>query len=798
MYPFVVILPLMKFVKNASSNKWECLVIAFCSCDNVGVCIFSALTSVGALFFEVFMKRYESEKQGQIDFFETFRINYQDNNVLIDYTDGVWNGNLLEFKLNISNINKVLFQAIKYLSKMRIKGESIPANILLISLNQQLCYYFKSEDYFDDIHKVYFGASSKNNDGFIGGAYLKKIDYSTQEGVFDVLQLLRSSNYMPINIDENCIVGWAERYYSFYPKAQKGDFIGDDTGKVKILGEIRNPKLFKGLINPYTKRTNEKFKYLMDKLNDKLKKKTLGAFYTPIPYCLKAKELLEIAIKNIPEGNDYIILDRCAGTGNLESVLTDEQLSHCVLSTYEYYEYKVLCERLADKVRLIIPPVEMEDTYNRGFVGCADAMSKEYINNSLIKQYVDNPRCNIIMYENPPYNDTSSITGEYDDDGKKYTTKNKDSFVFQEMSKVKTQFRNSNISTVRDFANRFIWSAYEYYLKKPEDSYVVFSPVKYFKSLGIIENEHKKFVKGFLFNRKWFHATPSGISCVLWKNNEDKKSKFDFEVFDIDEKGKLISLGSLEVKQVYNSFNGYQEKYKGENICNLACNSTGYEELKKKIETVSYDDDNILAYFCLVSASYDIGRLAYFNGRGFYLTQENYYNKLPLFCAKKYPQNLWYEKEVVTVSSDMGNEYTKDAILLKSSLIYTCLSHMNHCLSFKGSNGKLYINELCFDNDTVASRKLSTLNLSKEEQDIMQLWKLILSLAKDTKNFNSQYKYGIYQISNELNTYKLDEDNNKIYDYNELNGYLEVLKTKLKSYYEKNISPALFKYELLK
>lgn len=744
------------------------------------------------------MKKYEVEKQGQIEFFETFRIDYQNNDVLIDYTDGVWNGNLLEFKLIITNINKVLFQAIKYLSKMRIRGESVPANILLISLNQQICYYFKSEDYFNEIHKVYFGASSKNNESFVGGSCIKKINYSNQEGVVELLGLLRMSQYMPVDIDENCIVGWAERYYSIYPKAAKGDFIGDDTGKVKIIGEIRNPKLFKGLINPYTKKSNEKFKYLMDKLNDKLRKKTLGAFYTPIPYCVKAKELLELAIKDIPKENDYIILDRCAGTGNLESVLTDEQLSHCVLSTYEYYEYKVLCERLADKVRLIIPPVEMEDTYNCGFVSCADAMSEAYINNPLIRQYIDDPKCNIILYENPPYNDTSSITGEYDESGKKYVTRNKESYVFREMSKAKNEFRNSNISTVRDFANRFIWSAYKYYLIKTNDSYIVFSPVKYFKSLGIIQDDEKKFVKGYIFNRKWFHATPSGISCVLWSNSKTVESKFMFDVIDIDECQKLRKMNYIEVKKVNEYFNNYQEKYKGIRSCGLACNSSGYEEINKKIETISYDEDNVIAYFCLVSASFDLGRLAYFNGRGFYLTKDNFFKKLPLFCAKKYPQNIWYEKDVVYVCADKGDEYTKDTNLLKCSLIYTCLSVMNHCLSFTASNNKVYLNELCFDDDTLSSNKLREVNLSREEQDLMQLWTVVLSLAKETKNYNSVYKYGVYQISNELNTYTTDENGNKIYDYNELNGYLEALKTKIKLYYEKNIAHLLFKYELLK
>ncbi|WP_341493697.1 hypothetical protein [Mesomycoplasma ovipneumoniae] len=62
------------------------------------------------------------------------------------------------------------------------------------------------------------------------------------------------------------------------------------------------------------------------------------------------------AISEVPKDNDYIILDRCAGTGNLEKWLTDEELSHVIVSTYEYYEYKVLVELLGDKVRHIIPP----------------------------------------------------------------------------------------------------------------------------------------------------------------------------------------------------------------------------------------------------------------------------------------------------------------------------------------------------------------------------------------------------------------------------------------------------------
>ena len=347
------------------------------------------------------MRQYRIEKEGQIDFFKTFRIDYENNNVLIENTDGVWNGNLLEFKLNITDVSKTLLQAIKYLSKLRVKGISVPANILLISLNERICYIFKSQDYFDDIHKIYYGPASKNNDGFIiTKSYVKIIDYSKQYGQAEMIQILRIKNHMPINIDENCIVGWAERYYNENPNAHKGDFLGDLEGLIKIIGEIRQPKHFEGHILPYKGKTNEKFKYLMDKLNDDLNKKNLGAFYTPKLYCEKAAELLRKAIERVPKGNDYIIIDRCAGTGNLEAILTDEELSHCILSTYEYYEYKVLCERLSDKVRFIIPPIETDETYDKGFVKNANALSKDYVYNELIQKYIKDNKCTIILFEN--------------------------------------------------------------------------------------------------------------------------------------------------------------------------------------------------------------------------------------------------------------------------------------------------------------------------------------------------------------------------------------------------------------
>ena len=213
-------------------------------------------------------KHYDIERHGQADFFDNFHIDYlHDNSILIDNTDGVYHGNILEFKLNISNTGKVLLQAIKYLSRMRIKGESVPARIMLIDLNDTKVYVYHSADYIDDIQKVYVGASSVGNDAFNRNVTPAAIyDYTELVDAAEVQKLLinraPANWYIPIDLDESCIVGWAERYYREIPNATKGDFLGDGTGKINLNGEIRDPKHFAGLINPYTEPTNEKFKYL--------------------------------------------------------------------------------------------------------------------------------------------------------------------------------------------------------------------------------------------------------------------------------------------------------------------------------------------------------------------------------------------------------------------------------------------------------------------------------------------------------------------------------------------------------
>lgn len=761
---------------------------------------------------------FSNEVDGQLKFYQDFlplvdrKLTTDD--ILSDYTDGIVNGNLLEFKVVINDINSVLFQAIKYLSARRIKGREIPKNILLVSLTNQKVYVFSSEDYLGDIEKVYFGGASTKNVGFSAGEPLEVLEYAKNDlDENRLIQLLRTKQYTKINIDENCIVGWAERFYRENKGANKSDFIGDHNGKVKIIGEIRKPEKLKDFINPYTGETNAQFQYLMDKLNDTLQKKNLGAFYTPEPYVVKSLELVRQAIKRVPEGNDYVILDRCAGTGNLEKLMTDEELSHCVLSTVEYYEYKVLLELLGDKVRNIIPPTEKEDTFNMGLVRGADALSEEFVSNKVIKKYLDDPKTTIILYENPPYAETTSIEHQKKGSGKSSSAWKK-SFLVNEMKKeVKGTATN-------DLGNVFIWSAFKYYLRQPTDSYIVYSPVKYWKAQHLI---NQKFLGGYAFNRKHFHTNIDAmIMCALWskeKTPKDSKKALELEAYNIDKEGKLHRENNVTVKRIFTIYSQHyfdKRSLPDDETDGLYLGLNGREYIGKTKRITPLFNKNIIGYMAVYSSGFDnpdlhstLIRAGRYDGNGFFLRSDNFLEKLPMFASSRYItyNRHWTQRANIMKSADGAERFYKalknneiEQELLKI-LLFTTLETQNHMRSLRGTDGRFYRNELSLDQtngDTLATISLGKLNKGPKETELLELWEKVLTEAKKTENYDSKLTYSVYQIIDELNTSEKDENGNTVYHYPELNGHLNTLKEKVKKYYNSEIVPFLFKYEFLK
>ena len=762
------------------------------------------------------MAKTESELQLQREFFESY-LPRVDKSLTIEeiqsnFTDGVVRGNILEFKTIINDRNSVLFQTIKYLSAMRVKGVSIPANILLVSCSNKRIYVYNSIDYLDDIEKVYIGASSKGNSGFKCNPAVEEIDYSVALGQERVVEILRSQLYTKIHIDENCIVGWARRYYEEKPNARKQDFVGDNTGKNKTLGEIRLPNVFRDYIHPYTKDSNKKFEYLMDKLNDTIQKKNLGAFYTHPLYAQKSLELVRKAISIVPEGNDYIILDRCAGTGNLERFMTEEELTHTIVSTIEYYEYKVLLETFGDKVRHIIPPVEGPETFNAGLVRGADALSEEYINNEIIMQYVNNPKCTIILFENPPYADTTSIEHQKKKQGKS-SSEWKKTFAVQQM---KQEVKGTALN---DLGNIFIWSAFKYYLRQPTDSYIVFSPVKYWKAHHLI---NKQFIDGFAFNRKHFHTNIDAcIMVALWTNIDVELEEIMIKGFDITN-DTISDAAALLVERIHNNFSSkYYDKreFKDDVVGNgIICEKNGDEKFtKNSIRVKSRCNGNIIGYLAVYSSGFDnpdnlvsLLTAARYDGNGFFLRSCNYLEKLPMFAAGRYItyNRTWTERARIMKSADGYVEYSRDVQngrllpFLRKCLLFTCFEMQNHMREFMGSDGRFYKNQLTLDTtngDTLAAKEIAVMKKNGAEMELIEQWLRILDDAKKTEEYNPSINYGLYQIYKELDIDIIDHVTGAKYaKYDSLRGNLRTMKTLIKQYYNLEIVPTLFEYQFLK
>lgn len=778
---------------------------------------------------------YANEGDGQHDFFEEFGIDPEV--ALVLNTDGVWNGNLLEFKVSISDVNATLFQAVKYLAKLRINGRNVPANILLVDLNAQKIYVYRTEDYFEAVHQTYLTSASRETGGFRATTDPSVIENFFGVGAQQVVDVLAADNFVPIRIDHNCVVSWAERFYQEVPGSTKADFLRADPKKGPI-GELKDPRHFKELILPYEGDTYAEFSHILDRLNDKLKKIELGAFYTPKAYVVKSYELLFEAIDRVPPDNDYVIIDRCAGTGNLQRYMPEDILSHCIVNTYEEFEYLELAREFNQRVRAVIPPTYKAGDPKMGLMLNGDALSRRFIRGqaavdgkqvpSVIQQYLDDPNCTIILFENPPYADAAGV--ESNVSGKTKAFGWQTSWVKEQMAAEPAISRNGT-KPLRDLTNLFIWSAFKYYLRKDTDSYVVYSPSKYFKSQGLVK---KRFVDGFLFNRKRFHATKdAGVSCILWANEpESNREAYPLKMWDIDPKTNELVAGAVHkgfevgVGNVSEGQDGapvsivrktssvlsrlFDTRKFAEDVSGIHCEMNGKEspQSRKFIAAAVYND-NMIGYLRAYGTSFEnidlysqLTRCTAYNGNGFHLRRDTYLTKLPLFAMARFPsEGRYWIRGVVNRNADNGDNFSHDQEFLKACLIFTALAYHNKCLSFTGSDGRFYQNELCFDGDTIAASDLAGFTQTDSDRELLAQWERVLDLAKGTKNYDPAQSYGTYQIVTELNTSKRVQVGRlmkTVYDYPLLNGEINTLKKMTMAHHAEAVAPKLWEYGLLK
>ncbi len=749
-------------------------------------------------------------------FGDDFEVNIDRN------TDGYIDGTIFEHKQNVMSYgrSKALSQALIYLVRFNRDGIPVPKNIMLVSQDEKKVYLYDANDYSDIINNIPQYSTLQASQGIIGFKERKdpqiiKYDLDNLSKSLDLLNILkRTPEYVKVDINIHNVFGWSLYFYANASKPKK----------VEFFKEIRNPKKeLSDFINPW-KGEEKDFSLIMDLLNDPLVQKRLGAYYTPSLYAKKAVELVRMAIQKIPEGNDYIILDRCAGTGNLEMELTEEELSHVIVNTYEVKEWHALKDRLGNLVRCILPPVPREkNTYpvydKDGCLDGSNALTKAFVVREEIKKYIDDPNCNIIIFENPPYSDDAADTPKT---GVSRGNSEANDLTEVMNTKFKSDFKGLVLS--KDPLNVFIWSGFEYYLKKPDDAYIVFGPLKYWKTGHLV---NKEFVKGFLFNREHFHADAEAISCIYW-NNKDLAplETIKLEVFDIvDEKIKKIK--TIDVRKIHIAPSEKlfdKRSFADDTTDGIYCQRNGKEGSKRKSTgTKPVYNKNIIGWVHLVGMAFnpkncDLTRTTLnLRKNGFYLRDDNFIEKLPLFCAKTFcPQN-WYEANVYFTSGDGGDSYIKDKEFLKKCLIYTCLTQKNKCRSLKNTtDNRKYQNELCLEKGTLSRKKLNeiikTAPLSDDEKQLISEYddiiKEISKKDKDTnkyiyEEYNSALKYGVYQIEDEINISIIVGQDKKGKDivmpkYGDLNNLLSSFKKKVQRYYNKYIVDDLIKYELLK
>ena len=359
------------------------------------------------------------EKSWQTDFYVNLFGDELEGVTIDRSTDGYTRGIIFEQKTNIQSYgeSKALGQALIYLARFNRDGIPVPAKICLVGQEDKKCYIYDTKNYMDIVNNIPKYANMKASDGiygFIAGARSELIPFDMDttkgmQGIFKFVQ--RAPETVKVDINVNNVYGWANYYYDHATEYKQ------KPEKKKFFEELRKPVgTLEAFINPWTGQESD-FKYIMDILNDPATQKDLGAFYTPPLYAKKAIELVKQAIDRVPEGNDYVIIDRCAGTGNLEMYFDDGDegiLSHVIISTYELKEWMVLKDRYHGRVRYIIPPVpanpsDLPELNSDGFLAGANALTREIVDHPEIRKYLDNPKCTIIMYENPPFVENTEV-----------------------------------------------------------------------------------------------------------------------------------------------------------------------------------------------------------------------------------------------------------------------------------------------------------------------------------------------------------------------------------------------------
>lgn len=668
-------------------------------------------------------KNYLSEIEGMVEFFQELQIvpSYDLN------TDGVINATLFEFKKTKSvdgGVSKHKEQLKRYLKAYNSAAKNIPSISYLIYLNS-----------FE-----YIKIDNENGQVIEEGNWVNALHFK------DDVQ--NNHKYLKGYIDEFSIVSYNNRFCSEISK---------NASKREVKNEFINPQ--KLHIEPFDwdgQLNKEKNKigwlhFNMNLLGNELLKKQLGAFFTPEEYVKISTKYVRDAIKRSKEKgfDDYLIIDRCAGTGNLERLFSNEELSHVVLNTYDYTEWTTLNGLYKDRVRLIIPPTN-EHMTGDGLLSDGNALTESFNDylTSFLSKY-NREKTYIIFLENPPFRDETSTLSHRDSKSRKNKT-----YIDELMNndnKIKGAMKN-------ELSIKFIWSAWKIY---EPDEYILYSPIKYWKKDHIFD---KKYYSGYITDKKEYNANyNAGLPIINW-------SKDDVE-------NEVLKLENGEIYKIFNSIKTLLDKEKNEDWIAKMYIQAG--EIRP------------------IGTSLDNGKQVV-NDTPALLNEGNILNQLPLWAAAKY-ETKDLELNILMKCGDGLGDYKKDNLFKKSSFIWSVLTNKNKCISDEER-----LNNFTFLQNTRCDVILNSLNINNEDKKLLERWKKILEFVKGTEEYKSEYNYGLSQIEKEINVQvwngSFNKKQDKIFEYKypELRDQIGYLKKELKNYYSKNIEPKVFKYQLIK
>lgn len=676
-------------------------------------------------------KNYNTEIEWMVDFYKELWVEDK-----VDYdcnTDWRLNWCLNEFKLNFTDLLLHKKQVVRYLTAYNSVAKKIPAKTLLI-----------------DIHnKKYIEWDVETSEKWINIKWNEnQIHWETP---FELLKFFNLEKYCKGWIDENSIISYNNL---FCEKNNK-----KTTSKDEVKKELINPQLLNIFrfdwnnqieLEKREKWVNNWLTFNMNMLGSETLKKQLWAFFTPDKYLKISTQYIRNAIINVPSWMDYIILDRCAWTGNLEKFLTEEELSHCILNTIDYTEWTTLKGLYEWRVRHIIPHTAESRNDEDGLMKDWNALFEEFYNNlySLIEGKY------IIMLENPPFADVGWKSWGHN--------KNKEKTYINKKMLEKVGWNECN-----ELWHQFIRSAWEYI--KPNE-YILFSPIKYWK---LYELSNKKFINWTLCNSEYFNAPNIfAISLIHWNNTESFNDEI---ILNIEDTNENIKIKKCKKKFFYNN-----KKYESNPIARYRAESFMMWSVNEHLS----NEDNWTTIWK--------------RSKPFY--KENILEILPLFCAKqKYNYyDSWTEKMIIFNSLDWNLKYLEDLDFLNNCFLYSCLTDNNKCISKQN-----LINEMCLLQNTISD---SFLTENLKNNNLIKLWADILDEIKKDYiiEYNKDYKYWLYQIQKEINlkieSWNFRKDWTPIMKpkYPILDEKIKKIKEELRYFYKTKIEWKLFEYELLK